>query len=99
MIKQGSWVQIKRTILEAKERTANIPNDTKTVPLIMWIKGYLMEDGTIGDNVEIKTVTGRIEQGILIAVNPTFYHNYGEFIPELLKIRTQVKEMIGSNNE
>ena len=33
-----------------------------------------------------KTVTGRLESGILIEINPSYMHTYGKFVPEILKI-------------
>ena len=91
MIKQGSWVQIKKIVLCPEERAENIPEDTKLVPLVMWTKGYLLDDAKIGDTVKIKTVVGRIEEGILTEANPTFRHDYGDFVMEILKIREIVK--------
>ena len=58
MAKQGDWVRIHRVILPAEERTANLPEDTKKVPFEMWVKGHLLEDGEIGDEVRIKTGEG-----------------------------------------
>jgi hypothetical protein len=92
MIKRGSWVQIERTILEPAERAPQVPDDTKEVPLIMWVKGFLKEDGNVGDEVEIITRTGRIEAGKLLAVNPQYELNYGNFVPELLDINIKVRE-------
>ncbi|NYB75393.1 2-amino-4-ketopentanoate thiolase, partial [Sedimentibacter hydroxybenzoicus DSM 7310] len=44
MIKKGEWVLIHRNVLEPSERAPQVPDDTKQVPLEMWIKGYLQED-------------------------------------------------------
>ena len=57
MAKQGDWVRIHRVILPAEERTANLPEDTKKVPFEMWVKGHLLEDGELGDQVRIRTVS------------------------------------------
>jgi len=92
MIPKGKWVQIQRTILNPGERAPQVPEDTQKVPLIMWVKGFLEEDANLGDIVKIKTRTGRAETGTLIAVDPAFDLNYGNFIPELLKINIQVRE-------
>ena len=94
MIKKDSWVQIHKIILESSERAPQVPDDTKKVPLEMWVKGMLIEDAEIEDHVTIKTMTGRIEKGTLIAVNPSFKHTYGEVVPEILKIGTMVKEIV-----
>jgi hypothetical protein len=94
MIKKDTWVRIHKTILEPSERAPQIPEDTKTVPLEMWDKGFLEADAEIGDEVTIKTVTGRKETGTLIEVNPYYEHGFGKFVPELLAIDRQVTEIV-----
>lgn len=101
MIKKGEWVLIHRNVLEPSQRAPQVPDDTKKVPLEMWIKGYLQEDANIGDEVTVLTVTKRIEKGTLLEVNPYYKHNFGKFVPELLKINDQVREIVfgGDSNE
>ncbi|NLY71346.1 MAG: 2-amino-4-ketopentanoate thiolase [Clostridiales bacterium] len=94
MVKKGTWVLIHRNILEPEERAPQVPDDTKKVPLEMWIKGYLVEDAKIGDTVEVITRTGRRETGELLEANPAYKHDYGEFIPELQQISEQVREIL-----
>ncbi len=91
MVKKFAWVQIHKIILKPEERSQNLPEDTKMVPLEMWVKGYLLEDACINDVVKIKTTTGRIEIGVLIQENPSYMHTYGNFVPEILKIDQIVK--------
>ena len=86
MIKKNSWVQIKKSILHPSERAKHLPEPTLQVPFVMWVKGFLLEDALIGDEVQIKTITGRNESGILVCQNPSYMHTYGEFVPELLEI-------------
>ncbi len=101
MIKKYSWVQIKKTILTPDERAKSLPEPTRKVPLLMWVKGFLQEDSEIGDEVKIKTITGREESGILVCENPSFQHNYGNFVPEILEIDKIVKSELfgGETNE
>ncbi len=94
MIKKGEWVRIHKIILKSTERTAKLPEDTQKVPFEMWTKGFLLADAEIGDKVEIESIIGRHETGTLIEVNPYYKHNYGKFIPELLTIDKQVKEIV-----
>ena len=91
MAKAGDWVRIHRVILPAKARTANLPEDTKKVPFEMWVKGHLLCDGEIGDEVRIKTVSGREEHGTLIEVNPQFDVNFGQFVPEVLEMDVRLR--------
>ncbi len=101
MIKKNSWVQIKKIILNPEERASHLPEPTKKVPLLMWVKGYLLENAEINSEVEIKTITGRKESGILVCENPSYMHTYGEFVPEILEIDSIVKSELfgGENNE
>lgn len=94
MIKKGEWVRIHKIILQPSERAPQVPEDTKLVPLQMWVKGFLQEDANIGDEVTIETVTGRIETGTLIEVNPHYEHDFGKFVPELLAIDKQVRDIV-----
>ena len=94
MVTKNTWVQIKRIILTPENRAKNIPIDTSICPLTMWVKGFLLENANLGDEVSVKTVTGRIEFGTLEAVHPTYHHNYGEFVPELLVIDQMVKAVL-----
>ncbi len=91
MARTGDWVRIHRVILSAEERTANLPEDTKKVPFEMWVKGHLLQDGEIGDEVRIKTVSGREEHGTLIEVNPQFDVNFGNFVPEVLEMDVRLR--------
>ncbi len=99
MIKTGSWVQIKKVVLQPDERAVNLPEATKNVPLLLWVKGYLLKDANIGDETEIRTLTGRIETGTLIAVNPFYTHSFGTFVPEILKIDDIVKSTLYGGNQ
>lgn len=94
MVKKGEWVRIHKVILEAQERTGKLPEDTQKCPLEMWTKGYLLADAEIGDEVEIESVNGRKETGTLIEVNPSYRHDFGECVPELLAIDKQVRGIL-----
>ena len=91
MARTGDWVRIHRVILAAEERTANLPEDTKKVPFEMWVKGHLLQDGEIGDEVKVRTVSGREEHGTLIEVNPQFDVNFGNFVPEVLEMDVRLR--------
>lgn len=80
------WVQLHRIILEPQNRSSQVPEDTKNVPLEMWVKGYLQVEAEVGDQVEIKTVTNRRERGTLVQINPVYQHSFGEFVPEVIEI-------------
>lgn len=91
---KGQWVRIHSIVFTSDQRAPQVPEDTKSVPLEMWIKGYIQEDASIGDQVTVKTMTGRLVEGKLLEINPTYRHSYGDHIPELLEIGTQLREIL-----
>ena len=94
--KKGDWVRIYSVLMEAGSRAPGIPDDTAKVPYELWDKGFLISDGSeIGDVVEIETITGRKIKGNLLETNPSYDHDFGEFIPEILKIDKQLKTLLG----
>ena len=95
MTKKNDWVQVHIDVLKPEERAANIPEDTRCVPLEMWVKGHLLnESAELGDLVTVRTKTGRTVEGTLCAVNPSFKHNFGDYIPELDQIDETVKSIL-----
>ena len=95
MAKKNDWVQIHIDVLKPEERAANIPEDTRHVPLEMWVKGHLTNDSAeLGDTVTVRTKTGREVTGTLCAVNPSFKHNFGDYVPELDQIDETVKSIL-----
>lgn len=91
MIKKGTFVRIEKVILEAEERTAKIPEDTKQTPFKMWTKGVLQNDCELGEEAEILTVANRKESGKLVEANPFYELSYGSFVPEIIEIDAVIK--------
>ena len=91
MIKKGTYVRIEKVILQAEERTAKIPDDTKNTPFKMWTKGFLQHDCQIGELATIVTVAKREDSGTLVEANPFYELNYGSFVPEILEIDAVIK--------
>lgn len=96
---KGDWVQIHQIVMKVGERAPQVPDDTKNVPLELWVKGTLQQDANIGDIVEIKTVTGRKVTGKLVSVHPSYNHDYGKFVNELHKIDAQLKKILYGGDE
>lgn len=100
MLKKGSYVEIMQQVLSVEERASNIPEETRETPLILWAKGFLEEDCEIGHLAKITTINGRVLEGTVIEANPSYSHDFGEFVPEILYIGTQAKAILwGDNNE
>lgn len=94
--KKGDWVRISNTVLEPHERAEHLPEDTKKCPLSMWVKGFLInKEADLGDEVTIRTYIGRELQGKLVAVNPSYKHTYGDYVPELSYIGNQLRDFLG----
>ena len=97
--KKGDWVQIHQIVLKPEERAEHLPEDTKKVPLELWVKGFAQHEAKMGEEVEIKTVTGRMVTGKLFAINPRYIHDFGDYVPELTKIDMDLKnELFGGEN-
>lgn len=91
---KGDWVEIKSVILNATERDQKVPEDTKKVPLISYIQGFLEENSNIGDEVSITSIIGRRHVGTLVDSDPQFTHNFGKPIKELLTIGQELKTLL-----
>ena len=99
---KGQWVKIHNIILDPSQRAPTVPEDTKNVPLEMWLNGFLnQEEAVVGEEVMIKTVIGRTVKGKLIEIDPRYDHSFGKPIAELLVIGPQVRDLIekGDSNE
>ena len=94
MIKKDSWVRIHSIALQPEERAANIPDDSKKVPLEFWTKGYLQADAEMGAEVEVLTKAGRLVKGTLVEVNPQYQLDYGKLVPELLRIGEDARRIL-----
>ncbi len=88
MIKKGSYVTIKKVVLNKDERPENLPADTKKVDLIMKIKGITLHDAKFNEMVEIMTTTKRIVKGELIELNPSYIHSFGSHIEEIEEMKS-----------
>jgi len=98
MVKKGTWVRIHRILLTPAERAENLPEETRIVPFELWIKGFLSIDANLGETVDILTVTGRTERGTLDAVEPSYRHDFGAYVPELKEIDRIVLSTLRGDN-
>ena len=94
MVKKGEFVRIHSIVFQPHERAPQVPDDTKKVPLELWVKGYLNHDAEIGDEVIITTLAGRKEKGTLLEGNLIFHVNYGIFMPEIIEIDRRLDELL-----
>jgi 2-amino-4-ketopentanoate thiolase alpha subunit len=85
-VKAGTWVEIEKTLLTPEERAPTLPEDTKKVPYILNVSGFLLDEAELGSPARIRTLIGRELEGTLKRVNPSYDHNFGKVVPELLRI-------------
>ena len=90
---KGDWVEISQVVLEPGERAPNLPPDTAAAPYTLRARGLAMSEGETGSEISITTFAGRTLTGKLEEVNPEFSLSYGESVPELVRIRFELKGM------
>ncbi|HXQ21736.1 MAG TPA: 2-amino-4-oxopentanoate thiolase subunit OrtA [Candidatus Acidoferrales bacterium] len=95
LIAKGTWVEIHRIVLPVGERAAQVPEETKRVPLEMRVKGFLVAPAALGEEAEIVTRAGRRLWGTLTEVNPAYDHSFGPPVPELSTIGEEVRAILG----
>ena len=93
MAKKGDWVRIHSIVLKAEERTAKLPEDTKKCDLLQ------DEEAKVGDEVTVKSAVGRLVKGTLIDEAPYYTHSYGKFVPEIIEIDRQLREIMNFGGE
>jgi hypothetical protein len=92
----GDWVEISAVLLAPAERSPNLPPETAVVPLVMRVRGWAQKGGLVGAKISVKTQAGRVLSGKLLSVSPSFDHDFGGCIPELIEVRRKLKaEMSG----
>jgi 2-amino-4-ketopentanoate thiolase alpha subunit len=90
-IKSGTWVEIEEVILTPEQRAPTLPEDTRKVPYVMRVAGFLLEEAELGQRARVRTVIGRELSGTLRTVNPGYAHSFGSTVPELLSIGNEVE--------
>jgi hypothetical protein len=92
----GDWVEVECVLLEPADRSANLPAETAEKPLMMWVKGFAEGRAALGEPVTVETMTGRKVAGKLSAINPGYFHTFGEPIPELQHIGKDLRAQIAA---
>ncbi len=87
----GDWVEVERVLLEPADRSKNLPPETAEKPLRMWIKGFAQAAGAVGGPMTVETMTGRLVEGTMSAINPGYFHTFGKPIPELVHVGVDLR--------
>ncbi|MCU0489315.1 MAG: 2-amino-4-oxopentanoate thiolase subunit OrtA [Anaerolineales bacterium] len=85
-IQPGAWVEIEQVVLTPEQRAPSLPDDTRQVPYVLRVAGFLLEAANLGEPARIRTLIGRELSGVLKTINPSYTHSFGETVPELLSI-------------
>ncbi len=91
---QRRWVEIGFVILEPRERTGHLPDDTRQVPYYCRLKGFAIGEPAVGDVVEVETQLGRRMSGEVLRINPPFTHDFGEPVKELIEAGLQARAIL-----
>lgn len=96
-IKADTLVEIQRIVLAPGDRAPKVPEETQEVPLVMRVKGFLVGDASIGEQVEILTPAGRRLQGTLVNGSPSYTHTFGPCIDALSHIGAALRKLLRDN--
>jgi hypothetical protein len=78
-------------VLTPEQRAPTLPEDTKRVPYVLHVSGFLLEPAELGSPARVRTLIGRELSGTLITINPSYSHSFGSTVPELLRIGTEAE--------
>ena len=95
----GEWVEVQRLILKAGSRAPNIPDDTAHVDFGARIRGFLQSDTPMGAEATVRTLAGRLVSGRLSDVNPRNPADFGNPVPELLRLGEAAREALDRAGE
>jgi hypothetical protein len=91
-IQPGTWVEIEQVVLTPEQRAPTLPEDTKQVPYVLRVSGFLIEPAEPDTQARIRTIIGRELSGVLKTINPSYSHSFGTVVPELLTIGTEAEK-------
>jgi 2-amino-4-ketopentanoate thiolase alpha subunit len=95
----GDWVEVEYVLLEPADRAANLPPETASKPLLVWIKGFACSESPMGEQVTVTTMTGRSVTGKLTDVNPGYFHTFGRPMPELVHVGADLRARLDAYHE
>jgi hypothetical protein len=93
------WVEVEYVLLEPADRSTNLPADTASQPLRVWVKGFATIPAGIGEELTVETITRRDVSGRLSAVNPGYFHTFGDPIPELVHVGRDLRARLAAHRK
>ncbi|NLA27486.1 MAG: 2-amino-4-ketopentanoate thiolase [Firmicutes bacterium] len=91
---KGDRVEIYILLLDPASRPAELPPETRKVPLECRISGWALSSKEIGEEIEISTSANRRVKGTLTRINPGYDHTFGPAVPELSAIGTELRNLL-----
>jgi hypothetical protein len=64
----------------------------------MWIKGFAQAAGDVGEPMTVETMTGRLVEGTMSAINPGYFHTFGNPIPELAHVGVDLRARLADHH-
>jgi 2-amino-4-ketopentanoate thiolase alpha subunit len=95
-VSAGAWVEITQILLRAGGRAPNIPSDTAQTDFVARIRGFLVAPSRIGDEATVRTLLERSVTGRLSAENPRNSADFGDPVPELLRLGMEARRTLES---
>ena len=94
--KVDEWVEVERVLLEPADRSANLPPETAERPMLVWVSGFATAEADLGGEVTVETMTGRLVTGRLSAINPGYFHTFGNPVPELVRVGRDLRAQLAA---
>lgn len=54
-----------------------MPSDTAGVPFEAWTNGHLLHEAELGQWAQVRTLAGRVVEGVLVEGAPAYTHSFG----------------------
>jgi len=91
-----AWVEVERVLLEPADRSAALPPETASQPVLVWVSGFAKAEAVLGDEITVETMTGREVTGRLSAINPGYFHTFGNPVPELVHVGRDLRAQLAA---
>ncbi len=93
------WVEVGFVVLEPSQRTGHLPEDTKSVPYYVRVKGFAEGEPEVGQTVTVETLLGRHVDGEVLRVDPEYGHGFGRPVKELIDAGREARALLSTLKE
>lgn len=90
------WAEVQWTVLDAPERSTNLPAETRATPYVARVRGSAVEPRR-GAEVEVTTVAGRRLRGVVTDLDPGYLHSFGRPLPEWVHMRDAIRRLLNAD--